>query len=254
MYSRSKLANAFQCHIRLKTDRVFSRLAVLLMAAVLVGLSVAHSARAAEFTVGVVPQFEAQKLHKIWQPILDELSLKTGHTFKLLGSKTIPEFESSFQKGEFDIIYANPWHAVIANQTQGYVPVIKDGSQQLKGILVVRKDSDINEVRQLDGKEIAFPSPNALGASLLMRTDLHNLFGINIVPIYVKTHPSVYLNVLLGDAVAGGGVTRTFMEQPEKITNNLRVIYQTREMNPHPICVHPRVPRQQREQIEKNVV
>lgn len=251
MYFQSKFTNGYQSFSLLKIERAFYRLAVLLVAVVLLAPSIVGSAIAAEFTVGVVPQFEAKKLHSTWQPILDALSLKTGHTFKLMGSKTIPEFESSLQKGEFDIIYANPWHAVIANETQGYVPIIKDGKKKLKGILVVRKDSGINEVSQLDGQEVAFPAPNALGASLLMSADLQNLFGVQVVPIYVKTHTSVYLNVVLGDASAGGGVRGTFMELPNKMSDALRVLYETRPMNPHPICVHPRLSDEDRVTIQR---
>lgn len=251
MYSRSRLAGIFQYFSWLSISHAVFRLEVFLVSAFLAALSLGLSARAEEFTVGVVPQIEAHKLHSIWQPILDAVSLKTGHTFKLLGSKTIPEFESSFQNGEFDIIYANPWHAVIANETQGYMPIIKDGEKKLKGILVVRKDSDINDVSQLDGREVAFPAPNALAASLLMRADLQRLFGVQVVPVYVKTHTSVYLNVVLGDTLAGGGVKRTFMEQRKKISDRLRVLYETRAINPHPICVHPRVSDEDRVQIQK---
>lgn len=206
---------------------------------------------ASEFSVGIVPQFEVKKLHATWQPILDALSLKTGHNFKLLGSKTIPEFEASFKRGEFDIIYANPWHAVIANEVQGYVPIIKDGGRSLRGILVVRKDSNISDIKQLDGMEVAFPAPNALGASLLMRADLNALFQVSVIPVYVDTHSSVYLNVILGASEAGGGVIGTLLEQPKKISDQLRILYQTREINPHPICVHSRVSGEDRIQIQK---
>ena len=43
----------------------------------------------------------------------------------------------------------NPWHAVIAFETQGYVPIVKDGANSLKGILIVKADSQISEINQL---------------------------------------------------------------------------------------------------------
>ncbi len=199
-------------------------------------------ASAAEYRVGVVPQFEAQRLNKVWLPILDELGKRTGDSFVLVTSKSIPEFEKAFQRGDFDIAYMNPWHAVVAYETQQYLPIIKDGDRKLKGILVVHKDSGITDVKQLDGAEIAFPAPNALGASLLMRADLKQVHGIDIIPKYVETHSSVYLNVALQSTKAGGGVKRTLKEQVPALQNKLTVLYETRAVNPHPIVVHPRLP------------
>lgn len=214
----------------------------------------AYPASAETYTVGIVPQFEARRLHEAWHPMLDALSERAGVQFEILGNSSIPEFEASVNAGEFDLIYSNPWHAVIAHERQGYEPIVRDGARMLTGILVVSKDSNITDVSQLAGAEVAFPSPNALGASLLMRADLTRIFGIDYTPIYVDTHPSVYLNVILGTTAAGGGVMRTLTEQSDKIFSKLRVLYETRPMPPHPISVHPRVPVDIRERIKKALI
>jgi len=194
--------------------------------------------------VGVVPQFDAREIQASWQPILDELTKRTGIHLTLSGSPSIPNFETRFQEGEFDLVFLNPYHQIVANRKQGYLPIVKDCSEMLYGILVVPKDSPITQVEQLDGKTIAFPAPNALGAALMMRADLINKFHISFTPLYVKTHPSVYLNTLLGKTSAGGGIARTLSEQPPEITDKLRVLYETERASPHPISVHPRVPKQ----------
>ncbi|MDO9476022.1 MAG: phosphate/phosphite/phosphonate ABC transporter substrate-binding protein [Pseudohongiella sp.] len=202
---------------------------------------VAGTAVSADFSVGVVPQFEAQRINTVWRPILDELSTRTGHTFHLRGEPSIPAFEQALGRGDYDFVYMNPWHAVIANELQGYVPLVKDGDLMLTGILVVAENSPVTDPMALDGQEIVFPSPNALGASLLMRADLQQIFGIRFTPVYVQTHPSVYLNVAVGSSAAGGGVRSTLLEQPHILQEKLRIIYETREMFPHPLAVHPRV-------------
>ena len=61
-------------------------------------------------------------------------------------------------------------------------------------------------MQDLDGADIAFPAPNAFGASLYMRALLAEQEKININPIYVETHANVYRNVIFGRASAGGGV------------------------------------------------
>lgn len=202
----------------------------------------AASAEAAcKLVVGVVPQFEARRIHAVWTPILQELSDKTGCSYVLEGSKNIPEFEQKFKAGKFDLAYMNPYHSVMAFDAQGYVPITRSGDKKLQGILTVRTDSPIQSVADLEGATIAFPSPNALGASLLMRAELATKHGLSFTPKYVSTHSSVYLHVFKELTVAGGGVGRTLREQPDALKQGLRVIYKTEQVFAHPLVVHPRV-------------
>ena len=194
-----------------------------------------------EFLFGVVPQFDARKINTIWAPVLKEVGQIAGVRLKLTGSANIPSFEKRFIRGDFDFAYMNPYHLIVAREKQGYLPLVKDNGRQLYGIIVVKKSSFISSIQELNGKRVAFPSPNALGASLLPRSAFLNLFKVKVEPVYVKSHTSVYLNVLTNQVEAGGGVQKTFNRQPEHIKNALKIIYKTPEVSPHPISVHPRV-------------
>jgi len=215
---------------------------IIYSSVILLVLSFSLHAQPVTYIFGVVPQFEPIKLRHIWQPIINQLEKQTGYYFKIKGSPTIPDFENEFMQGKFDFVYMNPFHLVMANQQQNYKPIVRDVSRVLQGILVTKKNSGISDLKQLQNKVIAFPAPNALGASLQMRQELHDGFGLNFYPRYVNTHDSVYLNVLLGEAAAGGGVKTTLKRQPEAYQNNLKIIYKTKPVSPHPIAVHPRVP------------
>lgn len=191
--------------------------------------------------VGVVPQFETQKLHQIWQPILQQLSALSGLQFEFVPAPTIPDFEQEFQLGNYELAYLNPYHFLMAQKAQGYIPLVRDHARSLKGVLVVRRDSGIETVQQLKDQKIAFPAPNALGASLQMRQELNDLFHLNFTPVYARSHDSVYLNVLLGQTAAGGGVQKTLSRQKPEIQDALKVIYSTTPVAPHPVVLHPRV-------------
>ncbi|MEJ2529108.1 MAG: phosphate/phosphite/phosphonate ABC transporter substrate-binding protein [Gammaproteobacteria bacterium] len=224
---------------------------VLVLAALALATPQICSAANGSYSFGVVPQFEQRKLFLIWRPILDELERRTGLTFKLVGSPKIPVFEQKYLEGAFDFAYMNPYHLLKAHDSQGYLPLVRDGGRKLKGILVVAKDSPIHRVEELAGKRVAFPSPNALGASLLIRAELSKLHHIKVVPFYVQTHSSVYIHVALGRAVAGGGVVTTLSAQKPEVREKLRILYETRPINPHPISVHPRVPEADREKVQR---
>jgi phosphonate transport system substrate-binding protein len=201
------------------------------------------------YTVGVVPQFDVRSLYAIWQPILGYLSEVTDIQLKLKGAPSIPKFENSFSAGEYDLAYMNPYHLLVAHKAQGYEPLVRDVGRQLYGIIVVAKDSPIEKIEDLAGKVIAFPAPNALGAALIPRAEFARKFKIEIDPRYVLSHSSVYLNVALGQADAGGGVQKTLEQQKPAVRNKLRVLYETSKVAPHPIAIHPRVPSADREKL-----
>ena len=210
----------------------------------------ADAASASYYTFGVTPQFEQRKLYAIWKPIIDDLEKRTGLTFKLVTTLKIPDFEKEFLKGGFDFAYPNPYYLLKTIGTEGYIPLVSN-KKPLRGILVVHKDSPIMNVLQLNGKTIAFPAPNALAASLLMRADLERLHHVTVRPLYVKTHSSVYLHVAKGLTDAGGGVEKTLQEQDQAVRDSLRIIYKTRDMQSHPVVAHPRVPKEVREKVRR---
>lgn len=221
-----------------------------LLFAALFSVTTAHAASERTFSVGIVPQFETRQTHTIWSPILDELRQRTGYKFELSGSPSIPEFEKQFSAGLFDFAYMNPYQLLLAYNKQGYVPLVRDVGADLQGILVVKKGG-IKSVGALAGKDIAFPSPNALGASLMMRADLSDKFRLNYHPTYVKSHSSSYLNVLMGLAAAGGGVQKTLDQQPQQVKEGLEVIYRTATIPSHPLAAHPRVPEKVQRQVRR---
>lgn len=205
------------------------------------------------YTLGVVSQFEPRKIYAIWKPIADELSRRTGLEIQLVVSINITEFEAALEKGTFDFVYANPYHILRVSNSQGYIPLVRD-SEPLRGILVVRRDSPVKSVKELAGKALAVPSPNSVGASLLLRADLERLYGVHMSMLNARTHSSVYLNVLNGLADAGGGVQKSLSEQNPEVQGGLRILYTTRAMPSHPIAAHPRIKPDVCELLRKTVL
>lgn len=214
--------------------------------AVPTGQAVAQSRR--ELTVAVVPQFPAAALHRDWVPLLDRLTAMVGVDFRLQLQPTIPRFEADVLAGGADVAYMNPYHQVMAHRAQGYLPLARS-RVPLSGVLVVQRDDPIASVRALDGRTLAFPAPNAFGASLWMRALLTERERIRFTATYVQTHGNVYRQVLAGQAAAGGGVNHTLTQERDEVRQGLRVLYETPGVAPHPLSVHPRVPVALRQSI-----
>ena len=211
-----------------------------------------RSAPAAEVpvhTLGVVPQFDLRRIQSVWAEVAERVRAATGIHLRLSLDKDIPGFEKRLHAGEFDFAYMNPYHYVVASRRNGYRALVRDVEAPLFGIVVVRNDSPITDVSMLDGKTAAFPSPNAMGAALIPRAEFAGKFHIKVKELYVKSHTSSYLNVLLGQADAAGGIMATFQQQPPEIRDGLRILYETDRHVPHPLAVHPRVPAEVAERV-----
>jgi len=233
----------------LKFFRYFSKLLIILLSST---VSISHAKDA--YTWMVVPQFTGIAVHRDWSPILQALEKATGYHFELKLSKSIPEFEIAFSEGGPDFAYMNPYHSVMARKAQGYEPIIRDNKRKLKGILVVRKDSKVNSIQDLQGGKIAFPSPNAFAASLYIRALLSEQEKIKFTPIYAKTHTNSYRYVLLNKTPASGGVFRTLKRERSEVQNNLKVIYKTPSSPSHPIVVHKRVSSDVAIKVQKAII
>ncbi|MBI5889812.1 MAG: phosphate/phosphite/phosphonate ABC transporter substrate-binding protein [Nitrosomonadales bacterium] len=238
--------------IRHNRSRHSASRGLALLPVLLLGLLFNACAMAATptYTFAVTPQFEQRKLIAIWMPIVAEVEKRTGLSLKLTSMMSIPEFEKQLAKSTFDFVYCNPYNIIKSVPDPGYIPLVRDGSP-MRGIVLVRKDSAYKKLSDLEHKTVAFPSPNAIGASLLVRADLARLHHVTINPMYVKTHSSVYLHVVNGLADAGGGVETTLQEQDAAIRDALRILYTTREFPSLPVAANPRVPKADREKVRQ---
>lgn len=204
-------------------------------------------------TFGVVPQQSAGKLARNWGPILKYIESETGVSLRFATAPSIPEFEKRMARGEYDISYMNPYHYTVFHEAPGYEAFAKAKGKLIKGIVVVHKDSEITDLRDLDGTVMAFPAPAAFAASVLPRAHLANE-EISVEPKYVSSHDSVYISVARGLYPAGGGIIRTLSSIDPGIRNELKVLWTTNPFTSHALAAHPRVALDTVAQIQSAMV
>ncbi|BDR20060.1 phosphate ABC transporter substrate-binding protein [Vibrio sp. STUT-A16] len=184
---------------------------------------------------GVVPQQSATKLVQQWQPLLQRWGDLAGVEIKFATARDIPTFEARLMAGAYDIAYMNPYHFTLVNQNPGYTALSRAKNKRITGIIVARRGKSVS-LDELQDKTIAFPAPRAFAASIITQSELARK-GIKFTPKYVGSHDSVYLGVLKGLYIAGGGVKRTFESLPSEIKDQLSIIYTTAGYTPHAIAV-----------------
>ncbi len=191
-------------------------------------------------TFGIVPQQAASTLARKWSPLLAALSQNANFQLRFATAPDIPTFEKRLANGEYDVAYMNPYHFTVFNDSPGYQAVAKEKNKKIQGIIVVKRDSDIQSLEQLNGELLAFPAPAAFAASVLPRANL-KIKGLTNEIKYVGSHDSVYIAVAQGLVAGGGGVKRTFKTMDKAVTSQLRVLWETPSYTPHAIAIHPSV-------------
>lgn len=209
----------------------------------------ASSLNSTTLTVAVVPQFSALDIEKAWGPVLDKLQTDTGIALQLLTYTSIPRFEKDFLEGRPDLVFMNPYHAVLAWHAHRYEPLVRDGEKPLTGILVTAQGGAVRSVGDLQGKRLAFPAPNAFGASLYIRAMLAEVHRLRFEASYVNTHTNAYRHVLMGDAAGAGGIRATLARESESVRQALTVLLETPPAAAHPLAAHPRIDATRRQAI-----
>jgi len=207
---------------------------------------------------GVVPQQGPMDMIKDWQPVITYLENATGEKIVLKVERSIPEFEKVLYSGGYDIAYMNPYHYVVAHKRQGYYAQVRD-EKNIAGILVTKKNSGLNDVASLKGKQFLFPAPDAFAATLLTKYELLKKYGIDVNKEkkyrYVNSHDSVYKGVARNIGDVGGGIERTFNNLEDKETKDaLMILYKTKAYPSHPFAFHPSISAKLKTKMTKAIL
>jgi phosphonate transport system substrate-binding protein len=202
------------------------------------------------YTFGIGPTQSATELAKHWLPIMQYLSQKSGVPLQFMTTKDIPAFQQQMRKGVYDFAYINPYNYLQDHKVSGYNAFAREKDGKLFGILVVKKGGSIQEVEQLNGLTVAFPTAAAIASTWLPLGMLKDK-GVQVTPQYVNSMDSVYLSVAKGLFPAGGGELRTFGTIDPAVKNELQILWTSEGLPPFAFAAHPRVPKKILEKVQK---
>lgn len=205
----------------------------------------------AAYVIAVLPQQSPVAMHENWSPFLERLTRETGIIFKLKLYETMAAFEKDALKGIPDLIFSTPPIAVLAHQKEGYKPLVR-GSRETSGVLFVAKDSPIQSVKELEGKEISFVGSRNV-CSILVRSALDKDVRIGIKKQYQGSTANVIKSVLIGKAQAGATLDQELAREAQMF-DQVRILLETPKFPPHPISAHPRLPKKVGDRIAAAVI
>lgn len=159
-----------------------------------------------EYAFAIHPLHNPVRLFEIYGPVIDYLNRNTPDaTFRLEASRNYEEFDKKLYARQFDFALPNPYQT-LNSLRHGYRVIAKMGDDyKFTGVILVRRDSGIGKVADLNGKKVSYPARTALAATMMPQYYLHT-HGLDvnrdIENLYVGSQESSIMNVYLGNVAA----------------------------------------------------
>jgi phosphonate transport system substrate-binding protein len=198
--------------VALRLVRTWRRVlpAVVVAAAAIAAPSSPSSAAVKPYRLGVVSFYNPRLMYLKYQPLVDYLSVRTGHPWELDISATYQRTVDALCNGELSLAYLGPFTYVRANAACGAVPIVRlqtAGKPTYRSYVLVRVDSGIDSLQQLRGRSFGFGSPLSTSSHLVPRAMLEKAglaVGTDVSCRYYYHHERAARAVLMREVAACG--------------------------------------------------
>jgi phosphonate transport system substrate-binding protein len=134
-----------------------------------------------------------------------------------------------------------------------YKVIARWGGEAIRGVIAVPEDSPLRSLADLQGRRVAFPSPDAFVAYAVPKVAL-DAAGIRTEAVFAGNQDGA-LAQLRARRVDAAAVNSRFLAQyAEREGQRYRALYESESFAELPVIVHPRVPKEQAEAIRRALV
>ena len=187
------------------------RRAIRYALAILAAAAAMHSPGAAAqeaYAFYVLHQRTVALTAQYWNPILTYVSRKSGVPLDLKLAKTAKEGNDAAESGQYHFLYTNHFFTP-ARDRLGYQVIARPAGPGIRSEIVVPMDSPIQSLADLEGKEVAFVTPDGFtGYWLPMDALLRAKVNVKVIFAGNQEASQAQLKV---KKVAAAGVNSTVM-------------------------------------------
>jgi len=211
-----------------------------------------------QYIFGVHPQRNPKKLREVFGPLTKYLNNKVKDANLVFeASRNFAAYDNKQASRHFDFTLPNPY-GTVQGIDSGYRVFGKMGNEgDLRGLILVRRDSSIKSISDLKGTTISFPGPTALAATILPKYFLYSK-GLDVntdfKSIYVGSMESSLTNVYRGNVAAGTAYPpawRDFQKNQPQLAAELKVMWQTEAMPDNSLMARDDIPQELVDKIAK---
>jgi phosphonate transport system substrate-binding protein len=237
----------------MKPDNRFKRFVLALTVFLgLISLTPALGGEAsATYFFGVLSQRSPLLTAQYWNPILDYVSRQTSVNLALKVARTAPESNDATEKGEYDFVYSNTIFLPKMLKAN-YQVILRPQDDAITGQIVTLADSSIRTLKDLEGKEMGFPSLAAfVGYAVPMDQLLRQ--GVSVTPLFGGNQEGIMAQLKAGKVVAAGVNNQVMRAFASRENLRYRVLWESAGFLNIPIAVHPRVPKKIVEEVRRMI-
>src|SRR5918999_2728924 len=216
------------------------KLAVLLLALALAEPSAGVASEKKAYSFYVLNQRSVALTAQYWNPIFTYVSRKSGVPLELRMAKTAQEGNAIAERGDYDFQYTNHFFTPDRDRL-GWKVIARPAGPGIRSQLVVPEDSPFQTLHDLNGKDVAFVSPDAFaGYWLPMDALLKAKVQVNVIFAGNQEASSAQLKV---NKVAAAGVNGSVLARyARRESFAYRALWTSEEYQDLCIMAHPRVP------------
>jgi phosphonate transport system substrate-binding protein len=212
-----------------------------LLIAVFVALQASALAAEQPYSFNVLNHRSIALTAQYWNPILLYVTEKSGVPLELKLNRTSKENTAKAESGAYDFVYSNHFFTP-ARDKLGFRVIARPSGPGIRGQLVVLQDSGVRELADLQGHEVAFPTPDGFAGYWLPMDALVNA-GLNVKPVFAG-NAEASIGMLLHEDVAAAAVNNTVIESLSRRTGiKYRVLWSSKLYHDLAVMAHPRVAR-----------
>ena len=195
-----------------------------------------------ELTLGVIPYISAGPLIQVHSPLKNYIAKTLGQSVNLVSATDFDSFLDRTKKGEYDILFTAPHFARLAEQRDGYLPIVMT-LHHVQGSFLTKKNSPIQSLEDLKGKKVMIAQRTSMLFQLteyaLQQKGLFD--GKNITLIETRTHNNALYAPLRDEADASVTGVLLWHSMGQEFKDQLKVIGTTGKVPGFVVLVHPRI-------------
>jgi phosphonate transport system substrate-binding protein len=203
--------------------RQFLGLSAALAALVLCASSVSAQAQTASYNFSPVNQWDINLTAAYWNPIIAYVSEKSGVKLNLKIGRTSADTTSYVLAKEVEFVFSN--HLFSPEREQlGWKVFGRRNTPPVQGQIVVPADSNITDLAQLKGQEVAFAGPEAF---IVYKVPYANLLSkqIDVKVVFAGNQNAAFAQLFSGKVVASGGNSQLVEGYSRREGKKFRVLW-----------------------------
>lgn len=217
----------------------------LVIAGVFLMLAVAFPVQAWEaagpYPFGVLNHRSVTLTAEYWNPILTYVGKKTGVALELHIARTANETTDMATRGELAFAYTN--HLFTPEREKlGFTVLARQEGDGIRGQVVVREDSPVKALKELDGQKVAFANPYGF-TGYFVPYDALLRAGAKPVALFAGTQESAMGQLMHGQVAAAGVNSQVMADFARREKFAYRVLADSEPYFDLCVMAHPKVPR-----------